>query len=191
LVLSSGCLGPSIRYTVDPDDLKEMSRQGQLWIYDAENEIMVALDKLDEVRDTLATTERRIAMAEIRIRAAEKRKSQLGIQVAEAWHEHLERMQQWAQENIHLHRLGVVVAKASVELARAQIIDKEDLLSGKSFSIADFQEQHESLKREFEQQGEQVHTLRKRARKQEQAWWALRKSYTAKTGDYDSGLWIE
>ena len=37
----------------------------------------------------------------------------------------------------------------------------------------------------------QVQALRKQARKQEQRWWGMRRRYVNKTGDHDSGLWIE
>lgn len=187
----TGCGGKSISHTVDPDKLREMSRQGERWIFDAENEIVVALDKLDEAKDILARTKRRINEAEEAVERSEKRKSRLGVEVAEGWLAYLESLEEWAEENIEHQRLGVVVARATVELAKAQVINREDLLGGKGFDMKDYQEQYDSLKAEFETEQKRIDKLRKRARKREKKWWTLRRRYVAQTGDYDSGLWID
>jgi chromosome segregation ATPase len=176
---------------VDPDNLKEVSRQGQVWIYDAENEIVVALDKLDEAKDIMAKTKRRIKEAERSVELAEKRNNRLGVEVAEAWLAYLEALEEWSEENIELMRLGVVVARATVELAKAQVINREDLLGGKGFDMGDYKEQYTSLKDEFDTEHKRVKKLRKRARRRNKKWWTLRRRFVAQTGDYDSGLWID
>lgn len=186
-----GCGAASISDTVDPDYLKDMSRQGQLWVFDAENEIVVALDKLDEARDDLSRIRRMIRLAERGVERAEKRDNRLGVDVAEAWLSHLESLEDWADENIELQRLGIVVARATVELAKAQVINREDLLGGKDFDMRDYQEQYNSLKARFDRKQKRVDKRRKRARQREQKWWTLRRRFVAQTGDYDSGLWID
>ena len=137
-MVGAGC-GGAIDYVVDPDYLKEVSREGQRWIYDAENEIVVALDKLDEAKDIRLKTRRRIKEAEKAVERAEKRNQRLGVEVAEAWLSYLEALEEWVEENIDIMRLGVVVARATVELAKAQVINREDLLGGKGFAIGRLQ----------------------------------------------------
>jgi chromosome segregation ATPase len=168
-----------------------MSRQGQVWIFDAENGIVVALDKLDEAKDHLANTRRRIKEAQKAVERAEKRRSRLGVEVAESWLTSLEALEVWAEDNIDLHRFGIVVARSTVELAKAQVINREDLLGGKGFAIRDYQDQYNELKGEFDAMKKKVDRLRKRARKREKRWWTLRQRFVAQTGDYDSGLWID
>jgi chromosome segregation ATPase len=191
LLLASGCGGASLSKTVDPDNLTEMSREGKLWVYDAENGIIVALDKLDEAKDRLIEIRRDIEDAEAAIERAEKRKNRLGVQVAEAWLEYLELLEEWAEENIELQRHGVVVAAASTELAKAQVINREDLLGGDDFDARDYQEQYNELRKEHVAMEKRVGKLRDRARKGEKKWWKLRQRFVASTGDYDSGLWID
>jgi hypothetical protein len=185
-----GCGGP-LSYTVDSDKLKDMSRQGQLWIYDAENEIVVALDKLDESKDNLLQIKRKLKAAERGLEVAEQRNNRPAVEMAEQWIRHLESMETYSKERIEAHRLGVTVAQAAVELAKAQVINREDLLGGKGFEMKDYVEQYARLKKEYERELRRVNKLRKTARVLEQKWWTLRRRFIAQTGDYDSGLWIE
>jgi hypothetical protein len=185
-----GC-GGGLSHTVKDSYLKDMSRQGELWIFDAENEIVVALDKLDEAKDMLAHIRRRIKYAQKGIEKAEKRGNRLGVDVAESWLAYLEKLEEWAEDNIDLQRFGIVVARATVELAKAQVINREDLLGGKGFDRGDYQEQYNTLRDEFLEMKKKVDAMRKRARKRERKWWKLRGRFVAQTGDYDSGLWID
>lgn len=188
-VLATGC-GSGLSHTVKESYLKDMSRQGQLWVFDAENEIVVALDKLDEAKDQRSEIRRQIKRAQRSIEKAEKRGNRLAVEVAESWLSYLESMEEWADENIDLHRFGIIVARATVELAKAQVINREDLLGGKGFDMRDYQEQYNQLNDEYNETKKKVDGLRKRARKREQKWWTLRRRFVAQTGDYDSGLWI-
>lgn len=183
--------GSSLSYTIDKSRLREASRRGRLWVYDAENEIVVALDRLDEAKDELRKVRLRIKKAERAIERAEKRGRRSGVQVAEAWLVHLESLEDWAKLNVRLHRFGLRVARAAVELAKAQVIQREDLLGGKDFNVKDFQAQYDELKKRFDRARKRVRKRRRLARKKEQRWWRMRRSYVAQTGDYNSGLWIE
>ncbi|MCC6746250.1 MAG: hypothetical protein IT371_01240 [Deltaproteobacteria bacterium] len=189
--LAAGCGGPRISHTVDEGKLKDMSRQGQLWIYDAENEIVVALDRMDEARDELAELKQKMKEAEKGVERAEKRGRGSAVEVAEGWLVYLEAMEKWAKANIALHELGVIVARGAVELAKAQVIQREDLLGGKDFAVVTFQEQYNELKAVYDKRTKAVTRLRKEARRKETRWWTLRRRFTAQTGDHDSGLWID
>ena len=186
----AGC-GESLSHTVDMDKLKEMSRQGQLWIFDAENEIVVALDKLDEAKDQLAQIKQRMKGAENSLSAAEKRNSRGAVEMAEQNIKYLEAMEVWAKARIEAHRKGVIAAQAGVELAKAQVINREDLLGGKGFDMGNYQQQYDDLKKEYERELKRTNKLRGVARAEEQKWWTLRRRFIAQTGDYDSGLWID
>ncbi|MCA9665865.1 MAG: hypothetical protein KC503_09765 [Myxococcales bacterium] len=191
LVLSAAGCGSSLSYTIDKKQLREASRRGQLWVYDAENEIVVALDRLDEAKDELHTVRLRIKKAERTIRRAEKGGKGSAVRVAEAWLVHLESLEDWAKLNVRLHRFGLRVARAAVELAKAQVIQREDLLGGKNFNVKDFKVQYDELKKRFDRARKRVRKMRRDARKKEQRWWTLRRRYVAQTGDYNTGLWID
>jgi uncharacterized protein YPO0396 len=77
-VLATGC-GSGLSYTVKESYLKDMSRQGQLWVFDAENEIVVALDKLDEAKDQRTEIRRQIKRAQRSVEKAEKRGNRLAV----------------------------------------------------------------------------------------------------------------
>jgi chromosome segregation ATPase len=186
-----GCGGASLSHTIDEDKLKEASRQGLIWIYDAENEIVVALDRLDEGKDDLRRVRLRLREAEEMLEAAEAKKSRLGVEMAESWIKYLERLEDWAEENIDSLKIGIVVAQATVELAKAQVINREDLLGGKGFSIKVYQHQYNRLKKRYQRSRKRIRKMRTKARKLEEKWWTLRQRFVAQTGDYESGLWIK
>jgi hypothetical protein len=190
-ILLVGCSATRLSYTISPDRLKDMSRQGQLWIFDAENEIVVALDKLDEAKDAQESVKRRLRAAEKSLERAEKRNNRIGVELAEEWIKYLEAMEDWTKDRIEAHQIGVIAAQALVELAKAQVINREDLLGGKDFSVKDYQEQYDKLKKVFESERKKANKKRKAARERENRWWTLRQRFISQTGDYDSGLWIE
>jgi hypothetical protein len=185
-----GC-GGSLSHRVDMDKLKDMSRQGQIWIYDAENEIVVALDRLDDAKDEQKAIERRLKKAEELVDKAEKKGNRVAVEMAEEWVKYLETLQRWAKARIKAHETGVISAEAAVELAKAQVINREDLLGGKNFAIADYQTQYDEWKKEYERELKRAQSMRKNARKAEQRWWVLRRRNIAQSGDHDTGLWIE
>jgi hypothetical protein len=187
----AACGGARLSHTVDEDKLRDMSRQGQIWVHDAENEMVVALDRLDEAKDELSAVKRRIREAEEAVERSESGKSRQAVQVAEGWLVALEGLENWAKALVKLQRLGLVVARASVELAKAQVIQREDLLGGKDFNVGDYQAQYNRLKGMYDKRHRFVDALRRKARKKEERWWTLRRRFTAQTGDHDSGLWID
>jgi hypothetical protein len=185
------CGGSGLSYVVADKKLDDMSRQGQLWVYDAENEIVVALDQLDEARDELRDIRYRIEKADKSVKRADKRGKPLGVEVAEAWLEYLEDLETWAEAQVKWRRLGVILARATVELAKAQVIQREDLLGGKDFDLADYREQYADFEQAMQKRGKRLAALRKKARRKEVQWWRIRHRFVAQTGDYDSGLWID
>jgi chaperonin cofactor prefoldin len=185
-----GC-GTSLSHTVDDGKLRDMSRQGQLWVYDAENEIVVALDRVDEAQDDLADVRERIKQARKSIEHAEKKKGRGAVDLSEAWLVYLEAMEAWADANIKVQRFGILVARAAVELAKAQVIQREDLLGGKDFSVKVFQGQYEELRQRYDSRMKRIQRMRRDARHKEERWWRMRQRYVAQTGDYDTGLWTE
>lgn len=187
----AACGSSSLSETVSSSKLKDMSRQGQLWVYDAENGIVVALDRLDEARDEFYRVRRSLKLADKRIDAAEKRGKSLGVSVAEAWREHLQALRKWAISRVRLERLGVTTARAAVELAKAQVIQREDLLGGKNFDVKKFADQLQKLQEEYNSRMKLVRKRRRYARQLEGRWRKLRMRYVAQTGDHDSGLWID
>ncbi len=187
----TACGPSSLHSTISSSKLKDMSRQGQLWVYDAENGIVVALDRLDEARDEFYRLRRQIKLANQRLRAAERRGRSLGVTVAEAWKDQLNSLRKWAIARIRLERVGLIVARAAVELAKAQVIQREDLLGGKSFNVKKFSDQLQEFQQAYEVRKKTVHRMRRRARKLEDHWRKLRLRYVAQTGDYDSGLWTD
>jgi hypothetical protein len=186
----AACSGSVLDKTVDSKNLHDVSRAGQLSIYDSENEVAVALNRLDEAKETLSKTRRRLEASKRSLQAAEKRGGG-AVETVEAWREALRGLEKWARSEIEAADEGVTLALAGVELVKAQVIHREDLLGGKGFSIKAFQDQFDSTKARYDELRKEAAELRKAARKLEQEWWIKRNRHASQSGDYDSGLWID
>jgi chaperonin cofactor prefoldin len=187
----TACGGSAISHTISKNRLREMSRRGQLWVFDAENSIIIALDRLDEARDEWYRIKVQLKRASRRISAARKRSRANGVDVAKAYEDYLDDLEDWAKDNIRLYQLGVVVAKAALELAKAEVMQREDLTGDKDFSVKKYQDQYNKLKDAFDKRKKRVRKQRNDARKKEANWRKLRRQYVAQTGDHDSGLWVD
>lgn len=191
LPLLAACGDASLAHVVQRSMLRDVSRQGQITVYDAENETVIALDQLDEAEDALRDTEQQIRVTERSAARAKKRGSRAGVRLAEAWVGYLEELRDWAEAQIELRRLGLVVARAAIELTKAQLVQREDLPSGKHFSLKDFRRQYERLQARYDREGKRVKRLREAARKKELRWWELRRRVVAQTGDHNTVLWVD
>lgn len=191
LPLFSACGGATLSHVVQRRMLRDVSRQGQLTVYDAENETVIALDQLDEAEDALRETRQQLRLAGRSVDRAERRNSAPGIQLAEAWVDYLEQLRDWSEEQVELRRLGLLVARAAIELTKAQVVQREDLPGGKDFALKDFRKQHERLQLRFERETKRLKSLRERARQKELRWWELRRRVVAQTGDHNTALWVD
>jgi hypothetical protein len=193
LVMLAGCGTSSVRYTIDGSELKEMSGEGRRWIYDAENEVVVALDKLDDAREELQQVQHSLDASKGSDDEPPRKASEgpAWQQLRRAWIDYLSSRKTAAEARVELYELGLVVARATVELAKAQVIVREDLLAGRGFNPARFERQEKELRKVYLDRFKEVDALRKKTRESEQRWWKARASFAGKSGDYDSGLWIK
>lgn len=191
LPLLGGCGGATLSHVVARGALRDVSRLGQVTVYDAENEMVIALDQLDEAEDALRETRRQLRLAERSVKRAEQRRGPAGVRLAEAWVDYLENLSEWHEAQVELRRLGLVVAAAAIELTKAQVVQREDLPGGKDFTLRDFRRQHEQLQARFEREDKRLKRRRERVRQQELRWWELRRRSVAQTGDHNTAMWVD
>jgi hypothetical protein len=189
-LLAMACGGPSASLRVSEKVVGQFPPDARLWVYDAENEIIIALDNRDAAQARVTATERDVDRAKVAEGAAKGRAGADGPGRARvAWHE---ARRDHAESLVEAAEVSVICARAALELAKAKLVVRFDILGDdRKFSVKAFEKQHDVCARNLQARQTKAGTLRDRAKKAEEEWRKARQDYIARTGDHDHGLWID
>jgi hypothetical protein len=190
VVALAACGGPSASLRVSEKVVAQFPPDARLSVYDAENEIIIALDLRDAARDKVASVESDIARAKSSLDAAKRRGGGDGPARARVdWHEV---RRDHAELLVDVAEVRVICARAGLELAKAKLVVQFDVLGeDKKFSVKAFQKQHERCNENLAKRQSKADKLRDQAKKAEGQWRKAREDFVARTGDHDHGLWID
>jgi chromosome segregation ATPase len=144
---------PSLR--VRADVLDKITIENKLLLFDAENELNIAIDARDQVVDEIARLKEDARRARKKGQVAERdeqvfsdkgdaERARLAVlrgQAAEAQLEYLDARLEWARERLDKERRQLIVAKAKFELAKAKLVKKNNVPGASSIDLADFEAQ--------------------------------------------------
>ena len=137
--------------------LEKITIENKLLLFDAENELDIALDDKDQVLDELEALDRRRAKVEEE-RARARRDidlfrdkgnperaeiAALQARAAEAQLEHLEAERKAALVRLEREERALVVARARFELAKARLVKRNNVPGAADLKLEDFEEQVE------------------------------------------------
>jgi len=185
------CGGPSASLRVSDKVVSQFPPDARSWVYDAENEVIIALDNRDAVRAKIEEIEKDIARAKGAVTAAKGRggKGEEPAKARVAWHV---ARRDHADALLDVADVSVICAKASLELAKAKLVVRFDILGeDKKFSVKAFERQHERCARNLLYRNRAADKLRDKAKKAEGDWRTSRATFIRATGDHDHGLWID
>jgi|JI10StandDraft_1071094.scaffolds.fasta_scaffold278893_1 tRNA A37 N6-isopentenylltransferase MiaA len=163
--------------------------EGRRWSYEAENEVIIALDRLDAARDVKLSAEARVAEAERLLEVIEKRGGQ-GREVAEARKAQMSAEVSAADEKVGAAEMAVFCARASLELTKARLAVRFDLPVEEGY-VEKFEDQYEDCARDLEEASADAEREASEALKAKEEWRKTRAAYVQKTGDHDHGFWID
>ena len=173
---------------VDEAIRDEFPVEGRRWAYEAENEVIIALDRRDEAAVALAAARKRVDEAERAREVANKNgKAQEPAKALVAWREELRRH---ASAELDAAEVGVYCARVSFELTKARLAVRFGFPVKENY-VQPFEAQYESCAKEQAQAAQSVREAEERAAKALEAWRDSRRSYVTQTGDHDHGLWID
>lgn len=173
---------------VDEELVRVFPPEGKRWTYEAENEVIIALDRLDTARDAEKKIEVEIARLEDARKAAEKRGS--GMEIVRARKAFLEaRLEQARGETAAMER-GVACSRANLELTKARLVVRFDLPVEASY-LKPFESQYESCAAKLVDAKKDADRLAAQAGQARQAWHKVRDDFVVKTGDHNHGVWID
>jgi len=187
----AACGGPSASLRVSEKVVSQFPPDARTWVYDAENEVIIALDIRDAAKLKIAAIDQEIDRAKGGVDAAQKRggKGEGPAKARVSWYE---ARREHAEALLDAAEVAVICARASLELAKAKLVVRFDILGDdKSFSVKAFERQQENCARDLMELNRKADKLRDRAKKAEGDWRKARYDYVRASGDYDHGLWID
>jgi hypothetical protein len=161
---------------------------GRRWTYEAENEVIIALDQLDAARDALRDAERRLAHGEVVAQRAQEKKA--GEPIAKARVDLAEAEVALGEAKVRAAELAVFCARASLELTKARLAVRFDLPVEEGFVEA-FEKQYKDCAEDLASRTTTADERQNMASKARESWREARQTYVKQSGDHDSGFWVE
>jgi len=191
LALASACASTATRMPgtrVDEKIRDELPLEGRRWAYEAENEVIIALDRRDDAAEVLAAARAKVEEAERAEDAASRSgKAKEPAKALVAWREAQRRH---AEARLDEAEVAVYCARTSFELTKARLAVRFGFPVKEGY-VKDFESQHESCSKEKSEAAGAARDAEVRAAKALDGWRESRREYVNRTGDHDHGLWID
>ncbi|MEQ9498975.1 MAG: hypothetical protein RIT81_18995 [Deltaproteobacteria bacterium] len=194
---------PSLR--VDADVLDKITIENKLLLFDAENELNIAIDSRDQVVDEIAQIKDDIRRARKKQQVAERdsevfadkgdneraKFAALRAVTEESRIEYLEAYLAWSRERLVKERARLIVAKAQFELAKARLVKKNNVPGASDIELADFEAQVEEYKEDVNDTDEDIAAAEAEMAAKEEAWVAKSDQLAAATGGALGSRWLD
>jgi len=155
LCLALGCGCSPLRYRVDREELKEITIENKLLLFDAENDVSIALDEKEaihretqQVKEDVNDAQAQVAAAEVDASRASEKSDQAKAQVSLAAVEVFELKVKYLEESLSYLRRKlkaqdslILVAEAKFELAKAKLAKNNNVRNAADIDLADFEGQ--------------------------------------------------
>jgi hypothetical protein len=191
--LGSGCGGSaatrSVAHRVEPELVAVFPEEGRRWTYEAENEVIIALDRLDAARDRVEKASAEIDAAERAIEAATERGGQ-GREVSEARRQLAFASRDQAEAEVRAAEIGVYCARGSLELTKARLAIRFDLPVEEEF-VKKYEEQYQACAANLDEAKDEAEKKAGAAQAAREKWREVRSEFVKRTGDHNHGLWID
>lgn len=201
--LSACASAPSLR--VDGEVLERITIENKLLLFDAENELNIAVDARDKVVDEIQQIKSDIRRTKKKKEVAERdadsfedkgdaeraRYSKLKAEAYEKRLDYEDARLDWARERLGQERRRLVVAKAQFELAKAQLVKKNNVPGASDIELADFEEQVKEYKAEVGESDEDVAEAEGKMQEKEQVWVAATDALREASGGALGSRWID
>ncbi len=187
-----GCASTAMRTlseTVDGDVIRYFPPEGRRWTYEAENEVIIALDRMDAARDHLQEIDTKIDDMDDAYAAVNERGG-AGREVAEAKMDWLKLRRDSAYADLGAAEINVLCARARLELTKAQLAVRFDLPVEEDY-VEPFEDQHEDCEEDLASARTRQEEVFQEVLKAKDNWRNVRSSYAQKSGDFHHGLWID
>jgi hypothetical protein len=199
-----GCASaPKLR--VDKNVLDKITIENKLLLFDAENELNIAIDSRDQVVDEIEQIKddikRMQKKKDVALRDADafsdkgdrERASIASARATEtgAHIDYLRARLQWVRERLVKERAKLVVAKAQFELAKARLVKKNNVPGASDIDLTDFEGQVAHYSKDVDDASGDIKEAEAEMKTAEQNWTTAVKQLQTATGGALGSRWLE
>ncbi len=203
LALSSCLSAPRLR--VDPDVLDKITIENKMRLFEAENELNIAIDARDQVVDEIAQLKDDLKRARKKRDVAERdedvfedkgdaervRLATLRREAASAHMDYLDARLDWARERLGKERKSLIVARARFELAKAKLVKKNNVPGASRIDLEDFEAQVQDYSEDVDEADEDIQEAKAAMDGMEQAWVAKNDALRSASGGALGSRWLD
>ncbi len=204
LTCASGC-GSAPHLRVDADVLERITIENKLRLFDAENELNIAIDARDQVVDEIEQIKQDIRRTQKKRDVAARDEdlfddkgdqrrvalSRLRRTTAIAQLDYLDARLEWARRRLDRQRRALIVAKAKFELAKAKLVKRNNVPGASDIEIEDFEEQVADYSADVGETEEEISEAELEMKAREQNWIAESKRLQNATGGALGSRWLD
>jgi uncharacterized protein (DUF3084 family) len=201
-VLCSGC---GLAHTIDREWLADISIENKLLLFDAENDVSIAVDERDKIQREIREAKEDIRYAEQQLEDAKSdgeraraKNDAKGVEVADVAGEvfalkidYLEAQLDMLQDRRSAQEGLINVALARYELAKATLIKKNNVRGVSDIDVADFEEQVNSTVESAKADQERLKQEEQQVDARRQEWLKRRDQLAALSGGGAGSAWAE
>ncbi len=203
-LLGASCRSaPSLR--VDADVLERITIENKLLLFDAENELNIAVDARDQVVDEIAQLKQDMKRATKKRDVAERdedvfsekgdaeRSKLAGLRknAQEARLEYLRSRLSWSRERLTKERKKLIVARSRFELAKARLVKRNNVPGASDIEIEEFEEQVTSYQEDVADADEDIGDAEAEMQEKEVAWTEASATLRAASGGALGSRWLD
>lgn len=202
LTLAFTACGPRYNLGVPRELVKKLPYESRIDLLEAENDLAVAVDKVDEAQNELLRTREALRRSRSRLDSARseqgkaqdavsKEVAKLAITEAEARLEYLRRRQELNTLNKEIEDLSFRCAYARFEQSRLKVALKAKVEGVEKLKAEDFEKQVKDCEAEVAQRRKETQDEAQRAEKAKAAWEEQRTAFAKKTFDARASPYVE
>jgi hypothetical protein len=201
-VLGSSLACASYNKRVPNEMVARLTYEARIDLLEAENDLALAIDHVDEAQNEVARTRLSIRRAKDRRRAAKdevgeardepsRQVAELSVREAEARVDYLRARQSVNEDNVSLQQFALQCAQARFQLARVTAARKAKVEGAEKLDPKDFEEQSKACDAELAKQKAGFKTETEDVVKTKGAWDRERQALAQKTFDARSSPFVE
>jgi hypothetical protein len=203
IAVNVGCGGLS--YTVNRGLLKDISIENKLILFDAENDVSIAIDERENIRKQMQETRQDIADAKAKIKEAksdaeratlkgDKNAETIGDMAEDVYEKKIDFLKEriaFLRSRLDAQDRLVYVAWARYELAKAKLVKKNNVRGASDIDLADYEEQVDKYVETAKEDAESVKQDEAELAKAQQEWLVEREKLLAASGGGLGSSWVE
>ncbi len=190
---------------MDPDVLDKITIENKLLLFDAENELNIAIDARDQVVDEIAQLKDDLKRTKKKRDVAERdqgvfadkgdadRSKLAGLRAdaARAQVDYIDTRLDWARERLDKERKRLVVARSKFELAKAKLVKKNNVPGASRIDLDDFERQVQAYSEDVDDADEDIAQAESKMKASEEIWAAKNTALRQASGGALGSRWLD